>query len=68
VTINGAGFTGTTKVTFGAVTAIRFTVVSDSQITAVSPAGPSGSQAHVRTTNPAGTSATSTHDLFTYTS
>ena len=39
VTITGAGFTGATAVDFGTVAASTFTVVSDSEITATSPAG-----------------------------
>jgi hypothetical protein len=38
VTISGAGFTGTTEVSFGAVDSV-FTVVNDGQITATVPAG-----------------------------
>jgi hypothetical protein len=42
VTINGSHFTGATSVTFGGKPG-SFTVVSDSEITAISPAGKSGS-------------------------
>jgi hypothetical protein len=38
VTITGTGFTGATKVTFGPAAAITFTLVSDTEITAISPA------------------------------
>ncbi|MCA0296127.1 MAG: CAP domain-containing protein [Actinobacteria bacterium] len=37
VTITGTGFTGTTSVAFGSVAATKFTVVSDTRITAISP-------------------------------
>ncbi|WP_245714205.1 beta strand repeat-containing protein, partial [Nocardia vaccinii] len=39
VTLTGTGFTGTTAVQFGPNTAVSFTVVSDTEITAVVPAG-----------------------------
>jgi IPT/TIG domain-containing protein/BACON domain-containing protein len=64
VTITGSGFTGASKVLFGTVAASDFTVNSDTQITAVSPAG-SGT-VHVTVITPGGTSATSTADRFTY--
>jgi len=63
VTITGSGFTGVSQVLFG-TTAVSFTVNSDKQITAVSPAG-SGT-VDVKVTTPGGTSATSSVDKFTY--
>ncbi|WP_327115921.1 IPT/TIG domain-containing protein [Nocardia sp. NBC_01730] len=39
VTLTGVGLSGATGVSFGATPAISFTVVSDTQITAVAPAG-----------------------------
>ncbi|WP_228834827.1 beta strand repeat-containing protein [Nocardia abscessus] len=39
VTLTGTGFTGTTAVRFGATPAVSFTVVSDTEVTAVVPAG-----------------------------
>lgn len=39
VTLTGSGFTGATAVTFGSVPATSYTVVSDTQITAIVPAG-----------------------------
>ncbi len=39
VTITGTGFTGATAVDFGANAATSYTVVSDTEITATSPAG-----------------------------
>ncbi|MFR9754131.1 IPT/TIG domain-containing protein, partial [Nocardia sp. 004] len=39
VTLSGTGFTGATAVLFGGIPAVSFTVVSDTQITAVVPAG-----------------------------
>ena len=64
VTIIGSGFTGASKVLFGTVAASGFTVDSQTQITAVSPAG-SGT-VDVRVTTPGGTSVTSNADQFTY--
>jgi hypothetical protein len=68
VTITGTGFFGTTGVKFGSssVPTNQFTVDSDSQITATSPAGSSGT-VHVTVTIPTyGTSSTSNADEFTY--
>jgi fibronectin type 3 domain-containing protein len=39
ITITGSGFTGVSQVSFGATAAASFTFVSDSQVTAVAPAG-----------------------------
>jgi len=64
VTITGSGFTGATGVSFGATAATIVSVDSNSQITAISPAG-SGT-VHVTVTTPGGTSATSGADQFTY--
>ena len=65
VVITGSGFTGATVVSFGG-TAATFTVQSDTQIAATSPAhGPGAVDATVTTAN--GTSATSSADQFTYT-
>lgn len=53
ITITGTGFTGTTSVSFGSVPATRFTVVSDTQLTAtVSNTGASGD---ITIVTPAGT-------------
>lgn len=62
VVIAGTYFTGATAVTFGAIPAASFTVDSDSQITAVTPAGAAGA-VPVAVTAPGGTVATGT---FTY--
>jgi len=66
VTITGAGFTGAIGVSFGSNAASSFTVDSDTQITAISPAGNSG-PVDVTVTTPTGTSATGAADQFTYT-
>jgi len=65
VTITGANFTGLTTVMFGGASAASFTLNSDTSITATSPAGSAGTVDIVVTT-PAGTSATSAADQFTY--
>jgi hypothetical protein len=65
VTITGSGFTGTTKVRFGSVLATSFTVVSDGQVTAVSPAHAAGAQ-NVVVVAPGGTSTTVPVDMFTF--
>jgi hypothetical protein len=65
VTITGTGFTGASAVSFGSTAAASFKVNSSTSITAVSPAGTSGS-IDVTVTVPGGTSATSSADLFKY--
>ncbi|MEU7632873.1 IPT/TIG domain-containing protein, partial [Nocardia sp. NPDC049220] len=55
VVITGTGLTGATAVTFGATPATSFTVNSDTQITAVAPAGVAGT-AQVTVTTAGGTS------------
>ena len=65
MTITGTGFTGATAVDFGTTAATNLTVVSDTTITADSPAGTG--VVDVTVTTPAGTSAPSPADQFTYT-
>jgi len=64
VTIKGISFNGAMAVDFGGVPATSVVVVSDTQITAISPAG-SGT-VDVEVTNPLGASAISSADQFTY--
>ena len=64
MTITGTGFTGATAVDFGTTAATNVTVVSDTTITADSPAGTG--TVDVTVTTPGGTSATSPADQFTY--
>jgi hypothetical protein len=69
VTITGLNFSGgagMTKVVFGSMQATNVQVVSDTQITAVVPAGVAGS-VNVTVVSPYGTSAVSGADVFTYT-
>ena len=64
VVITGTNFTGVTAVKFGSVNATNFTVNSNTQITATSPAGAAGT-VDVTVTTAGGTSATSGSDKFT---
>lgn len=66
VTINGTDLTQTTAVNFNGKLATNIKVISNSQITALSPAG--AGTIHVTVTTPGGTSETSPLDLFTYVS
>jgi len=65
VTITGTNFTGATAVKFGSTNATSYTVDSDTQITAVSPAGSAGTM-DVTVTTAGGISATSSADQFVY--
>ena len=64
VTITGTGFIGATAVYFGTSPGTDLTVVSDTTITASSPAGTG--TVDVTVTNPIGTSPLSPADVFTY--
>ncbi|GAT61626.1 leucine-rich repeat protein [Paludibacter jiangxiensis] len=65
VTITGTNLTGATAVKFGSTNAASFTVNSDTQITATSPARSAGA-VDITVTTAGGTSATSSADQFTY--
>jgi hypothetical protein len=65
IIITGTNFTGATAVKFGSTNATGFTVNSNTQITAISPAGAAGS-VDITVTTAGGTSATSASDQFTY--
>ena len=65
VTITGTDFTGATKVAFGPLAATSYTVVSSTEITAVSPAQ-AASTRNIFVTTPSGTSAGVAADQFTY--
>ncbi len=65
VTINGSRFTDATAVSFGAHPAASFTVVSDTEIRAISPTGGTGT-VDVRVANAAGNSSSGPAARFTY--
>lgn len=64
VTITGTDFSGASAVSFGSNSAISFTVDSNNQITATSPAGTG--TVDITVTTAFGTSTTSSADQFTY--
>lgn len=66
VTIDGTGFTGAAQVEFGSAPASSFTVESDTQILATTPSETSGT-VDVYVGTPAGVSAQSSADQYTYT-
>ncbi len=65
VTITGTNLTGASAVKFGTVAATSFTPVSATSVTATAPAEVAGT-VDVTVTTPAGTSATSAADDYTY--
>ena len=65
VTISGVHFSGATSVLFGTVAATSFSVISTTQITAVSPAE-LPSTVDITVTTAGGTSTTSSADQYTY--
>jgi hypothetical protein len=65
VTISGTDFTGASAVSFGATAAAAFTVNSETQITAFTPAAAAGT-VDVRVTTPAGQSLVGAADRFTF--
>jgi alpha-tubulin suppressor-like RCC1 family protein len=65
VTITGANLQGTSEVHFGATPATSFTVISPTELTAVSPAEPRG-RVDVTATTPTGTSPATKHDRFRF--
>lgn len=67
VTITGNGFTGATVVQFGANNVVA-TVVSDTVVTAIAPAGAAGSTVDVRVVTGYGPSPVSANAKFTYAS
>ncbi len=66
VTITGTGFAGATKVSFGATSAVHFTVNSPFSITAISPSAATAGTVDVTVSNGGGASATSSKDKFKY--
>jgi hypothetical protein len=67
VAISGSGFTGANQVFFGQAPASSFVINSDTSITAISPAHPSGTW-DVSVLNPAGKSAPAVGDRYTFNS
>jgi len=65
IIISGSGFTFASDVKLGSASALSFAINSDSQITAVSPAG-SVASVDVSVTNYAGPSGTTPADIFLY--
>ncbi len=65
VTLTGTGLLGVTDVSFGDVPATGVTVVSDTELTAISPAGPAGTTVDVTVAEP-GQPASVLTDAFTY--
>jgi hypothetical protein len=66
VQIMGSGLAFPRSVKFGTVAATSFSAGSDSQITAVAPAGPVGTMVSVTVTTMGGTSATGAGNQYTY--
>jgi hypothetical protein len=64
ILITGTGFTGATAVNFGTVVAASFSVISDTQVTATSPAGTG--TVNVSVTTAGGTSAAVAGSVFAY--
>ncbi len=70
VTLSGQGFVGATKVRFGYVNAPTFTVISDTQMTVLAPAGinPNATLTRIFVTTPIGTTMDGQYgNIFTYT-
>ena len=66
VTITGSGFTGATAVHFGAAAATNVTVVNDAEITCTVPTSEQSDTVDVTVTTPAGTSALTDGDTYSY--
>jgi len=66
ITITGTGFTGATAVTVGGTAVTSFTVVSNTSITATTPASSTVGQVDVLVTTPSGTSASVAGDKYTF--
>ena len=69
MTLTGYGFTGANGVRFGSMSAVNFTVVSDTEIRVMAPRSPAAQKVTVAVTYPDGT-PTPTSDsgpFFTYT-
>ncbi|MBV5323510.1 IPT/TIG domain-containing protein, partial [bacterium] len=67
VVISGTSLANASAVKFGTTSTAGFTVVSDTQITAIVPAGNVATIADITVTTPGGTSAVNSSSQFTYT-
>ena len=65
VTVTGVGFTGETGVTIGGAAATAVTILNDTTLSAVTPAGTAGAPVDVIVTTPGGSNAAG-NALFTY--
>ena len=66
VTLAGSGFTGVTSVAFGTTQATSFTIVSDTQMTAIAPSGVAGTVVDVVVGGPGGSSPTTAASQYAY--
>ena len=66
ITITGTGFTGATAVTVGGTAVTSFTVVSDTEITATTPASSTVGQVDVLVTTPSGVSSSVAGDKYNF--
>lgn len=66
VTITGTNLAGASAVDFGSTPATTFSVVSSTEIDAVSPVGTAGTTTDITVIGPSGASAISSADQFTY--
>jgi len=68
ITITGTGFTGATAVTVGGTAVTNLVVVSDTEITATTPASSTVGQVDILVTTPSGTSTSVAGDKYTFAS
>ena len=66
ITVTGTGFTGATAVTVGGTAVTNLVVVSDTEITATTPASSIAGQVDILVTTPDGTSTSVAGDKYTF--